>query len=297
MLRTLVVPHVGSIELTKLTVDDVDELDRKLREHLPNPLSLVSRRHARGLLGRIVRHAKSKRIVSTDVTVDADRLATEDVDRTKDTLQPDQVQAVLTKAKGTMWEPHLALLGLLGLRRGELLGLSWEAIDLDGETLRIERSMVTLPGGVCHLGTPKTRGSRRTLRLSARLVAVLRAHRAKQAALALAAGPDWTDTFTDDQGIAVSLVFTDEVGRPMPGHRLNSALDRIATRSGVGHVNPHRFRHSAASLMIAEGMDLAAVGSVLGHASPAVTMSVYAHAIERTKAAATDSIAAAVGDW
>ena len=135
------------------------------------------------------------------------------------------------------------------------------------------------------------------LRLSARMVAVLRQHRARQAELALAAGSDWSGTMVDDEGVTVSLVFTDEAGRPMPGHRLNDALERIATAAGVGHVNPHRFRHSAASLMIAEGMDLAAVGAVLGHASPAVTMAVYAHAIDRTKAAATDSIAAAVGDW
>ena len=294
VLETVVAPHVGSIALDRLTVDDVDMLDGTLAAR---GLSLVTRRHARGLLGRIVRHAKSKRIVPYDVTGDADRLAKDDRDRTKGTLQPEQVHAVLTAAKGTPWEPHLALLGLLGLRRGELLGLSWEAVDLDAATLRVERNMVTLPGGVAHLGTPKTKGSRRALRLSARMVAVLRQHRARQAELALAAGSDWSGTMVDDEGVTVSLVFTDEAGRPMPGHRLNDALERIATAAGVGHVNPHRFRHSAASLMIAEGMDLAAVGAVLGHASPAMTMSVYAHAIERTKAAATDSIAAAVGDW
>jgi len=294
ILKSLVAPHVGSIELTKLTVDDVDELDRKLRER---ELSIVSRRHARGLLGRIVRHSKSKRIVSSDVTADADRLATEDVDRTKNTLQPHQVGTLLTAAKGTPWEPHVALLGLLGLRRGEVLGLAWESIDLDAATLSVERNLVTLPGGVQNLGTPKTAGSRRTLRLSTRLVAVLRTHRSKQAALALAAGPDFDGMFTDDRAAVVHLVFTDEAGRPIPGYRLNDALERISAAAGLGHVNPHRLRHSAASLMIAEGMDVAAVGAVLGHASAAVTMAVYAHAIERTKAAATDSIAAAVGDW
>jgi len=82
-----------------------------------------------------------------------------------------------------------------------------------------------------------------------------------------------------------------------PGDRLIPRTERGEHPSGLGHVNPHRLRHSAASLMIAEGMDVAAVGAVLGHASAAVTMAVYAHAIERTKAAATDSIAAAVGDW
>lgn len=92
-------------------------------------------------------------------------------------------------------------------------------------------------------------------------------------------------------------VFTDEAGRPLPGHRVNSALGRIASAAGLGAVNPHKLRHSAASLMLAEGTDVAAVGTVLGHASPAVTMSVYAHALSARKVAATDAIAAAVGDW
>ena len=294
VLDTDVAPHVGAIALDRLTVDDVNMLDRIL---VARGLALGTRRHARGLLGRIVRHAKSKRIVSYDVTADADKLSRDDRDRTKGTLQPEQVRAVLTAAKGTSWEPHLALLGLLGLRRGELLGLSWEAVDLDAATLRIERSMVTLPGAVRHLGRPKTAGSRRTLRLEPKLVALLRQHRVRQVTQALAVGPDWSGTWVDAQGVTVTLVFTDEAGRPLPAHRLNDALERIAATTDVGHVTPHVFRHSAASLMIADGMDLAAVGSVLGHASPAVTMSIYAHAIERTKAAATDSIAAAVGEW
>ncbi len=81
----------------------------------------------------------------------------------------------------------------------------------------------------------------------------------------------------------MTLVFTDEAGRPLPGHRVNSALSRIAGAAGVGHVHPHKLRHSAASLMLAEGMDIAAVGAVLGHASPAVNLSGYSHALNARK--------------
>jgi integrase len=170
-------------------------------------------------------------------------------------LEPEQVAALLTAAKGTQWPAPFAL---LGLRRGEVLGLAWEPIDLDAAKLTVERNMVTLSRGDMTWGTPKTRAGRRTRDLDTRLVAVLRAHRKRQAEAALAAGPDWAGTFTDDQRNVVTLIFTDEAGRPWPGHRLNAGLKRLAAEAGLGHVHPHLLRHFAASLMMDHGMNPAA---------------------------------------
>jgi integrase len=294
-LDLYVFPYVGRIELAKLTADDVDNLDRTLAA---KGYSLTVRRKARGVLGRVVRHAVRKRRLTYDVTRNADPLARDDRDRTKGTLQPEQIRALLTAARGTEWEAAVVLLGLLGLRRGEVLGLSWEAVDLADSTLTVARSLVTLGEGVPSLGMPKTHGSRRNLNLSPATVGVLRAHRARQNEYAVAAGPDWSGTFTDEAGQPVALVFTDEAGRPLPGHRLKDAVSRLARAAMIEtRVTPHVLRHSAASLMIAEGMDVAAVAAVLGHASPAVTTSIYAHALRRTKARATAVIADAVGQW
>jgi integrase len=287
-------PVVGDVELEALTVHNVDLLDQELRDR---GLSVVSRRHTRGLLSRILKHAKSKGMVAMDVTADADKIRAPRADRSGVALESESISALLATAKGTYWETHIALLALLGLRRGELLGLSWESINLEECNITIDRNLVTLGGGRVVLGSPKTVSGRRTLHLSDRLVSLLRAHRRTQVSMALAAGPQWVRSFEDEDGAEVSLVFTDEVGRPLPGHRINSALKRIAKTAGLDHVNPHRLRHSAASLMIDRGMNPAAVGDVLGHASAAVTMTVYAHALGRSSVVATDSIAAAVGDW
>lgn len=294
VLDTLLAPIIGDIELRALTVHHVDLLDQRLRDR---GLSVVSRRHARGLLSRILKHARAKGVVTADVTGDADKIRAPRPDRSGAALESEEVSVLLTAAKGTIWETPFALLALLGLRRGELLGLSWESVNLEESSITIERNLVTLGGGRLVLGSPKTASGRRTLHLSDRLVALLRIHRRNQAAMALAAGPHWIRGFEDQDGAQVALVFTDEVGRPLPGHRVNSALERIAKKAGLSHVNPHRLRHSAASLMIDSGMNPAAVGDVLGHASPAVTMSVYAHALARASVVATDSIAAAVGEW
>ena len=94
------------------------------------------------------------------------------------------------------------------------------------------------------------------------------------------------------------LVFVDEAGRPMPGHTVNDALERIAHAAGVdARCTPHVLRHSAPSTMLSEGADIASVASVLGHANAGVTAAVYSHEVGRTKKRAADSIAAAVGEW
>jgi integrase len=292
-MRLFVFPYVGDIELSKLSVDDVDAMDRMLTA---KGYSLAVRRKARGCLNRVMRHAVAKRRVAHNPCADADRLAADHRDRTKGSLDPEQVRALLAAARGSDWECAISLLGLLGLRRGEVLGLSWQSVDLDAGTITVSRSMATLRGGRLVLGTPKTSASRRTLSLSTPLFASLRAHRARQAEMRLSAGKAWVDSFTDDRGESVQLCFTDEIGRPLPPHGLNDALNRIAATVGV-KCTPHLLRHSAASLMFANGVDIATVSGVLGHASPAVTLSVYSHALGRNVARATEAIASAVGEW
>lgn len=296
VLDSMVFPFIGRVELSKLSADHVDDLDRQLAAR---GYSLVSRRHARGAVGRVLRHAMRKGRVDRDVTSAADRLAVDDRDRTKNALEPAQVAAILTAAKGGDWEAPLALLALLGLRRGEMLGLSWQCVDLDRAELTVEHSLTTLPGRVFSLTAPKTPASRRTLGLIPPLVALLRQHKARQAERRLAVGEHWAGgSLTDDRGETVTLVFVDAAGRPLPGHTVNDALERIAHAAGVdARCTPHVLRHSAASMMLSEGADIASVASVLGHANAGITAAVYSHAIGRTRKRATGAISAAVGEW
>jgi len=283
-----VAPYLGGVELSKLSVDDVDRLDRELDRR---GYTVATRRKARGVVSRRLRHAVAKGRLT------ANPCASDDRDRTKGTLEPEQVNALLRTAASTEWAAPIALMALLGMRRGEVLGLGWDAVDLDGGRLYVRRSMATLAAGRVVLGTPKTAGSRRTLSLPPALVAALRQHRARRAQWKLEAGEHWTESMCDDRGEDVALCFVDEAGRPLPSHRLNDALERIAVVAGIGKVNPHKLRHTAASIMIADGMDIASVAGTLGHSSAATTLSVYSHALKRSVLKATDAIASAVGEW
>lgn len=139
----------------------------------------------------------------------------------------------------------LRRLGLaLGLRRGELLGLRWADIGLDGARLGIVASLQRV-GGKLELTETKTPKSRRTILLPQYAVRAFRAHRARQAEERLAAGNRWLDS---------ALVFTNRLGRPVEPISLRRDFRRLLKKAELPMIRLHGLRHSAASLMLPEGV-------------------------------------------
>ena len=165
-----------------------------------------------------------------------------------------------------------------GMRRGEVLGLHWSALDWAAGTLAVTHSVRrikdrdTSSGRRTRLivGELKTPKSRRTLALTPEMVAMFRQHRVRQAEARMAAGTRWQDC---------GLIFASEIGTPMDPDNFSHA--RLCERAGLGHWHPHELRHSGASLMLAQGTPLHVVSDVLGHASIAITKDVYGHPARR----------------
>lgn len=157
----------------------------------------------------------------------------------------------------------------LGLRQGELLGLRWDDLDLDAGTLTVSRTLQRY-GGEYHLDSPKTARSRRTVGVSAGLVAQLREHRARQLAERLRAGPVW-------EGDAWNLVFCSELGTPLSGTELTRQFQAKLAALGLPRQRWHDLRHAAATFMLAQGVDLRVVMEALGHSQIHVTANTYAH--------------------
>lgn len=106
-------------------------------------------------------------------------------------------------------------------------------------------------------------------------------HRARQAQERLAAGPGWVDS---------DLVFATKKGTPIDPDNFAYYFHRLCARAGLGHWTPHELRHSAASIMLAQGTPLWMVSEVLGHASLAITKDVYGHLVGDEKKEATEAI-------
>jgi len=154
-----------------------------------------------------------------------------------------------------------------GLRRGELAGLRWSAIDLEAKTLRVIETRVVVKAKPT-ASTPKTAAGRRSIPLDDHLVAELRSHRARQAQERLAAGEAWEDT---------GYLFVDELGRPYRPETISRMFTHLSADAGLRRLRFHDGRHTAASLMLAAGESPKVVAEILGHSSPVITQVVYQH--------------------
>jgi integrase len=164
-----------------------------------------------------------------------------------------------------------------GMRRGELLALLWDDVDLDAGTVKVVRNAVQI-GSTIVIGEPKTdAGSGRIVHLTPGTVTALRKWSARQAADRLAAGDTWTDT---------GLVFTDTLGEGLQPKSVSQAFRRAAIRAKVRACRFHDLRHLSASLGAAAGESVLEVSKRLGHADPGFTQRVYQHVWE-TQASAS----------
>ena len=156
-----------------------------------------------------------------------------------------------------------------GLRRGEALGLKWSDVDLDAGRLVVTRQL-TRVGGALVTSDTKTARSRRAVDLSAPMVESLKAHKARQAAERLALGEAWADS---------GFVFTSSIGTPVDPRNCYREFRGICEAAGLGRWHPHELRHSAASLMLAQGVKIQVVSELLGHSSIRMTADVYGHVL------------------
>ena len=163
------------------------------------------------------------------------------------------------------------------------MGLRWS--DIDGDTLRVRRTLSRVDGVGIVEGEPKTAKARRTLDLSDMVVSALAAHRKRQLVERLSAGVAWYD---EDR------VFCTTVGTALDPRGVNRAFAEVAGRAGV-KATPQTMRRSVATALLSAGHPVAVVGDLLGHSGPMVTLSTYAHSVPTGRKAAADAMAALLG--
>ena len=179
------------------------------------------------------------------------------------------------------WQLITHLLLVTGCRRGEIMGLKWDKVDLEHNLLKIDKSLVSTKSKGVYLGDTKTIDVR-YLNLPAETVSLLRQYRREQLRLQIANGDRWTNS---------GYVFTQDNGKHMNPDSITGWLKEFSLRHGLPHINPHAFRHTVASVLLANGTDIVTVSKQLGHASVNTTESFYSHIIEENKAKATECIA------
>jgi len=164
-----------------------------------------------------------------------------------------------------MWR----LAATTGMRRGELLGLRWVDLDLDGATLSVSQTRIKGQHGA-EYGRPKTRKGRRVLALDPTTVASLRMHRVKQHSERLSWGPQWSDE---------RLVFTRENGTPLDPDVVSQAFEKHIRGANLPRIRLHDLRHSYATAALKASVPSKVVSERLGHASVGTTLDIYSHVL------------------
>ncbi len=291
LIRLHINPLLGHIRLEKLSPAHVQHLITTKRQEGLSAQTVVSIRNVlRNALNQALRWGTIARNVAT--LVDAPRIERPAVR----VLSVDEARKFIEAAQSERFEALYCVALALGLRKGEICGLSWKNIDLDAARLTVVNSLQRIRNADAGPGIRKTRleivetktqRSQRTLLLPQYAVRALRSHRLRQMEARLAAGPDWPG--------GVDLVFTNQIGAPVEPVSLHRAYKRLLKKAGLPDIKFHALRHSAASLMLAQGVPLKTIQEILGHSSIAVTSGFYAHLGEELKREAADAMDRVLG--
>jgi integrase len=281
--RLHIKPALGGIQLHKLAPQHVQKL---LDEKSKNGLSPQTVTNIRTVLRSALSQAVKWSLVSRNsaALVNAPRIPHKNIKP----LDSEHARTFLDAAKGGRFEAIYVVALTLGMRRGEVLGLRWSDVDLERRALRVSQSMQRIATGPdsgkkseLRATETKTDGSRRTIALPDSVVRALKAHRVRQLQDRLAAGLSWQDT---------GLVFANRTGKPLEPIVLHRDYKDLLEAAKLPTMRFHDLRHSAASLLLAQGVHPRAIMELLGHSSITVTMNTYGHVLPAMMREAADKM-------
>ena len=257
-------PNIGKISLENLTSLELQKFYKKLltsgridrveSKHQTKGLSPKTVRNIHQIIASAMKLAKEQKIISADP---AEGCALPKLEhREMKTLPIEQLTSFLREAKESgVFEMYYVELAT-GLRRGEILGLKWEDLDLERGDLRVKRQVSRINGEVVEAPL-KTKNAYRTLPLAEDTIAVLKEQKKK------AGGSPW--------------VFPSPTGGPISPDSVLHMRHRVLKRAGLPRVRFHDLRHTFATLALQNGVDVKTVSGMLGHFSAGFTLDTYAH--------------------
>ena len=269
-------PGLGKAKLRNLTVSDVENfLQGAAKDH---DLSKSSLNRLRATLARAIKEAQRREWVHRNVAELAHTPPGQV--KTRRSLSSEEISLLLDTAVRHRFEALLKLAITRGLRPGELLGLRWQDLNLDGNppTVAIRKSLKRA-GTTLTLGDLKTTSSNRELVLPDLIVRDLRRHKSTQAKQRLRVGDMWQD---------LDLVFANEIGGLVDPANLRRALVNLCDEAGIERVTPYELRHTAVSHLSDVGVPIEQLADLAGHKDARTTMAVYRHQLSKVVDAGAD---------
>jgi integrase len=258
-------PALGRIKLKKLSPAHVQGF---YRDRLDSGLSASTVHKMRAILHKALARAVVWHMVPRNVTeaVEPPQPAPKEMRP----LSPTEARRLLDAAGGERFEALYVLAVTTGMRQGELLALRWQDVDLENATISVRRTL-TRDGGRVTIGEPKTKKSRRSIRLTPQAKEALEEHLKLQLRDVEILGDRY-----DDRG----LLFATDTGAPVnPSNLRKRSFTPLLKKAGLSRIRFHDLRHTCATLLLAKGTHPKFVQELLGHATIAVTLDTYSHVI------------------
>jgi integrase len=270
------VPYLGRARLAKLRTKDVDEALNKMAD---DGVGARTRQLARAVLRAALNDAIRWDMVERNVAELSSPVRHAVAERKP--LSEEQLQALGERLVGHPLEAAFLFLATTGARRGEVAGLRWDDLDLDGGKALIRRSLQRVPGERVDGGKrrggslvplePKTERSRREVPLAPLIVEAFERRRVSQDDERRRAGSAWVET---------GYVFTTAIGTPLDPAVPTHAWEALREQIGAPEARLHDLRHTVATFGLKKTADSMAVSRLLGHSRVSTTTDIYGHELQ-----------------
>jgi integrase len=281
LVKCHITPHIGSLRLSKLQPIHINhmvsEIARSVEKDDPKRSPAWTQKMALTLLSNALRHAVRLRLLPFNPAADIPKAKPRD--KAIQFWTAEQAKHFLDTARTRRLYALFALALGTGMRQGELLGTRWDCLDLEKGTITIRHALAETRGKDSFiLKEPKSKQSRRTLRLPAMVITALHEHQARMA----------------QEGHGSEFCFVTKNGTHIGKSNLIRQVFKPAVKvAGLPRIKFHALRHSHASALLNDGASIKAVSRRLGHSSVELTLRVYSHLLpdaDDVLAALTDKL-------
>ncbi len=195
----------------------------------------------------------------------------------------EQIKALLAaiESEDPKYKIMVTLLIFTGMRLGELMGLNWSDINFEKDIIKINKVSQYLPGKKTFEKEPKTEESKREITVPSFVMALLRDYRKHWLEQRLACGDLWKGS---------ERLFVTWDGDPMYPYTLTAWFRKFVKRHNLPPITPHGLRHSMASVLGYEGIDIGAISKRLGHAKISTTLNIYTHVFKKADVVASEAL-------
>jgi len=262
MIRTRIIPGLGSIRLVDLRLEHVERFYADMIQHQAGPQMV---RYIHRVLHRALEKAVKQGYIPRNPAHGAilPRIHRPEMS----VLEESQVSQFLVTVHGTRNEALYQMAIATGMRQGELLGLKWADIDWNRGLVYVRRQVYRVTGKGFLFNEPKTNAGRRIVFIGENVLKSLAEHHQRQN-LEISHQKNWQDS---------DLIFPSTIGTPMDSRNLLREYYAALNQAGLPKIRFHDLRHTAASLLISHDIPINVVSRMLGHSRPSVTLDIYAH--------------------